>query len=245
MRRIALTLEYDGTDFVGWQIQPRGRTVQEELEAALGRIFQTDTRATAAGRTDTGVHALGQVVHFDTGSSMPLYRIRHALNGLLKPDTVVRDIWQAEPSFHARFDAIGREYCYRIVRHPTALLRHLTWHVPYDLDLEKMSEGCGALLGRHDFASFCQAASAAEGTECVIKSLVWQRTDSELRMTVRANRFLHHMVRTVVGTSVEIGRGRWECDRMKAILDGKDRKIAGPNAPPHGLCFVRVDYPAS
>ena len=245
MKKLALTIEYDGTGFVGWQMQPRGRTVQDDIERALKRILQQDIRITAAGRTDTGVHATGQIAHFTTSSPMPPKRIQRALNGVLGSDIVIRHVQQVGESFHARFDAIARAYRYRILERPTALRRRFTWYVPYTLDVESIQKAGDALTGDHDFTSFCQAAAAREGARCNITKLHWHMEGDELLLDIQANRFLHHMVRTIVGTSVEIGRGRWNKVKMREILDARDRRSAGPNAPAQGLCLVRVSYPGT
>jgi len=243
MYNFAMTIEYDGTDFLGWQIQADGRTVQGEIEASLQTIFQEKIRVTAAGRTDTGVHAAGQVAHFRTASSISLEKLRHGLNGLLRPDLVIRSIREEDENFHARYSATGRQYLYRILRRPSALRWRYAWHVPYNLDMDSVKTSCTALVGDHDFTSFCQAAASLHGARCHVTDLVWQEKDDEIRLDISANRFLHHMIRAIVGTAVEIGRGRWAPEKMQQILEAKDRKVAGPNAPAHGLCLYHVTYP--
>lgn len=244
MRTLVLKLEYDGTGFLGWQVQPRGRTVQGVLEEAMRTILQADLRATAAGRTDTGVHATGQVVHFRTDSDMALDRLKKGLNGVLPPDVRVLEAAQTTDDFHARFSATGRRYVYRIIRRPSAMRRHHAWHVAYPVDVDAMRGACAPLIGRHDFTSFCQAASTADGTVCEVRELEWIEVEDELRLHIEANRFLHHMVRTIVGTAVDIGRGRWTESAMAEMLKAKDRRAAGANAPAHGLCLEAVRYPS-
>ncbi len=243
MRTLVLKIEYDGTGFLGWQLQPEGRTVQGVLEKAIHTILQDDIRATAAGRTDTGVHAAGQVVHFRTDSDMVVDRLRKGLNGVLPPDVRVLDATQATDDFHARFSAVGRRYLYQIVRHPSALRRHYAWHVAYPLDADAMRRACAPLIGCHDFTSFCQAASSADGTMCEVRELDWVEVDDELRLHIEANRFLHHMVRTIMGTAVDIGRGRLPEGSIAEMLHARDRRAAGSNAPAHGLCLEAVRYP--
>ena len=245
MYNFAMTIEYDGTDFLGWQIQAEGRTVQSEIEASLHTILQEEIKVTAAGRTDTGVHAVGQVAHFRTSSSISLEKLRNGLNGLLRPDLVIHSIHEVDGDFHARYSATGRLYLYRILRRPSALRWRYAWHVPYNLDMESVKRSCAMLVGDHDFTSFCQSTASLHGARCHITDLVWQENDDEIRLNISANRFLHHMVRTIVGTAVEIGRGRWAPEKMGEILEAKDRKVAGPNAPAHGLCLMRVTYPLS
>lgn len=243
MRTLALIIEYDGTDFLGWQIQPSGRTVQGELEVALKTILQTDIRVIAAGRTDAGVHARGQVVHFQTISSMACGRLLKSLNGVLSSDIRVHAVKKVSDQFHARYSATGRRYLYRIIRRPSAIKRLYTWYVSYPLDVETIQQACHPLIGHHDFTSFCQATSSAEGTMCEIRELVWREYHEELHLHIEANRFLHHMVRTIVGTAIDIGRGRWEPTVLADMLDARDRSAAGANAPPHGLRLEKVTYP--
>ncbi len=244
MRTLVLKLEYDGTGFVGWQLQPRGRTVQGVLEEAIHTVLRADHRVTAAGRTDAGVHATGQVVHFRTDSDMVVDRLKKGLNGVLPPDVRVLEAAQATDDFHARFSAVGRRYAYRIIRRPSAVHRHFAWHIAYSLDVDAMRSACAPLLGRHDFTSFCQATSAADGTVCEVRELEWIEAEDELLLRIEANRFLHHMVRTIVGTAVDIGRGRWQEGVMAEMLAANDRRAAGANAPAHGLCLEAVRYPS-
>ncbi len=244
MRTLVLKIEYDGTEFLGWQFQPEGRTVQAVLEEAMGRILQAEIRTTAAGRTDAGVHAAGQVVHFRTDSDMVVDRLKKGLNGVLPADVRVLEALQTADDFHARFSAVGRRYRYRIIRRASAMRRHFTWHVTYPLDLDAMHRACAPLLGTHDFTSFCQATSTADGTDCEVRELDWVEEGDELHLHIEANRFLHHMVRTIVGTAVDIGRGRWPESVMGEILEAKDRRAAGANAPAHGLCLEAVRYPS-
>ena len=244
MRTLVLKIEYDGTGFLGWQLQSEGRTVQGVLEEAIRTILQAGLRMTAAGRTDAGVHATGQVVHFRTDSDLVVDRLKKGLNGVLPPDVRVLEAAQVADDFHARFSAVGRRYVYRITRRPSALRRHHAWHVAYPLDVGAMRRASAALVGRHDFTSFCQAASSADGTMCEVRELDWIEEGDELRLRIEANRFLHHMVRTIVGTAVDIGRGRWPEQVMAEMLEAKDRRAAGANAPAHGLCLEAVRYPS-
>ena len=244
MRTLVLKIEYDGTGFLGWQLQPEGRTVQGVLEAAIQKILQAEIRATAAGRTDAGVHATGQVVHFRTDSDMVVDRLKKGLNGVLPTDVRVLEAVQATDDFHARFSAVGRRYVYRIIRRPSAVRRHFAWHVAYPLDVGAMRRACAPLVGTHDFTSFCQATSTADGTVCEVRELDWIDEADELHLHIEANRFLHHMVRTIVGTAVAIGRGRWPESVMREMLEAKDRRAAGANAPAHGLCLEAVRYPS-
>ena len=243
MRTIALVFEYDGTDFLGWQMQATGRTVQSVLEGALQTLLQEDLRVTAAGRTDTGVHAVGQVAHFTTDSVLSCNRMRLGLNGLLPEDVAVHSVQEVSEGFHARFSAVERQYRYRILLRPSALRRRHAWFVAYRLEIAALRLACTPLAGLHDFTSFCQTAASQGGALCEIRRLEWTEDEDELRLDIAANRFLHHMVRTIVGTAIEVGRGRWDAERIREMLEAKDRRLAGPTAPAHGLCLTRVGYP--
>ncbi|MBN2013050.1 tRNA pseudouridine(38-40) synthase TruA [candidate division KSB1 bacterium] len=242
MRNIKLILEYDGTDFCGWQLQPSERTVQGELERALSTIFKQEIRTIAAGRTDSGVHARGQVANFPLDTSMPLAQIRAALNGTLAKDMRIMDIAEVDPAFNARFDAIKREYCYRIARKEKALERHYTWYVGYHLDVEKIRSASTRLVGIHDFRSFCRANANVNHYRCTVEIADWTETGHILSLRIIANRFLHSMVRTIVGTMIEVGRGKWSPEFIQEILDAQNRHFAGPTAPARGLCLERVYY---
>jgi len=244
MRTLVLKIEYDGTDFQGWQWQPEGRTVQRVLETAICTVLQSEAHVIAAGRTDAGVHATGQVAHFRTNRDMEVNRLKKGLNGVLPDDVTVLESLEAPEGFHARFSAVEREYVYRIIGRPSALRRRYAWHIPYNLDLQAMRRACYPLVGRHDFKSFCQAASSAEGSMCEVKNLEWVEAGDEVHLRICANRFLHHMVRAIVGTAVDVGRGRWSAEMMAEMLSARDRRAAGTNAPARGLCLVNIHYSA-
>lgn len=249
MRTLRLVLEYDGTHFAGFQIQPGRRTVQGELEAALARITQETIRVVAAGRTDAGVHARGQVVSFRTGSPLPVERLHRALLALLPADITVHRVQEMPPGFHARRDARRRLYRYTILNRPVrpAIGRQYVWHVPDPLDVAAMQAACRYLIGTHDFAAFAGLSSGRRGRRTertVYRADLW-REQAAVIFEIEANAFLPQMVRTIVGTLVEIGRGRREPAAMAAILAARDRRAAGPTAPPQGLCLMRVWYDES
>lgn len=246
MPRYVLRLEYDGAGFVGWQRQATGRSVQQALEEAAAP-FAPVAPAVAAGRTDAGVHAEGQVVHLDLGRAIDPRRLAAALNARLAPARVaVLAAALAPPGFHARFSAIGRAYRYDILdRHaPPALLAGRVWHLRRRLDAAAMAEAAALLVGRHDFTSFraaaCQAASAVK----TLDRLAVVREGELVRVFAEARSFLHHQVRNIVGTLALVGQGRWRVADVAAALAARDRAAAGPTAPAAGLTLLAVRYPA-
>ena len=242
MRNIKLILEYDGTDFVGWQTQTNGRSVQEEITKVLQQVFQERVSVHGAGRTDSGVHARGQAANFLTGSSLSLDAIRHALNGLLPEDICIHHVEEASAEFHARHDACSRLYRYRITLKPLAIGRQYRWYVKYTLDLAAMQSAATSLLGDHGFESFCNYAAEVEHYRCLVTQSEWISSAGELSYSVQANRFLHGMVRALVGTMVEIGRGHTSLNAFADIMKARDRTVAGMAAPAHGLCLEQVFY---
>lgn len=241
-RNIKLTVEYDGTDFCGYQIQPNDRTVQAELERSLSTLTNEPVRLTAAGRTDSGVHALGQVVNFQTNSQLPLDVFIRGGNTRLPRDVRILAAEDVDEHFSARYSARQRTYRYIISKKSRAISRQYAWYYWNDLDVDKMNVCCADILGTHDFTSFCQAKAEVDHYQCDIRHAHWRETQDELIFDVTANRFLHNMVRTLVGSMVEIGDPRLQSADMKEMLRAKDRAAAGPTAPALGLFFVRVDY---
>ena len=241
-RTLRLLLEYQGTDFVGWQIQAQGRTVQGELARALQILLREQVIPIGAGRTDAGTHALGQVAHFHTHSPLPVERLCRGLNGLLPPDIAVLGVDEVPADFHARYSALGKGYRYRICTAKSALDRHLVWSLYQPLDLEPMVQAARALPGAHQFAAFCNQDPLPDNFICQVKACNWTRQDRELVFAIEADRFLRHMVRILVGTMVEIGRGRRQPEEMEVLLQSSDRSAAGPTAPAQGLCLLRVNY---
>ncbi len=245
-RRWALWIEYDGGPFRGWQRQTNGPSVQQALEEAVFRFSGERVTAQGAGRTDTGVHALGQVAHIDLAKPVDGNRIREALNFHLRPDPVVVVRVEAAPhGFDARRSAVGRAYLYRILvrRAPPALDRGRVWHVPSGLDAAAMHAAAQALVGHHDFTSFraaeCQAASPHKTLDRLDVSL---RGD-EIHVTAQARSFLHHQVRAMVGTLERVGQGKWTRRQVAAALAARDRSAAGPTAPAAGLYLTGIRYP--
>ena len=249
MRTLRLVLEYDGTGYCGWQRQ-RGSaaagapSVQATVEAAVRAVTGEEVAVVGAGRTDAGVHALGQVAHLVTGSRIAAGRFPGALNAHLPADIRVLEAHEAPAGFHARFDAISRTYRYEILNRPapSALLRFRAYHVPDPLDMDAMQRSLTPFLGRHDFAAYRGAGTQTRTTLCTIARAECRRTGARVRVTVTADWFLRHMVRNIVGTLVDVGRGALSVEDFARILAARDRTRAGLNAPPQGLFLVEVKY---
>ena len=242
MRNIKLVLEYDGTNFHGWQFQPGLRTVQGVIQVALKKIFSSDINVIGAGRTDTGVHARGQAANFLINHTMPVNTITAALNGNLPRDVRIISAQEADENFHARFDAINRHYSYTITRQEKALDRFYVWCHKSELDVEKMQQASEYLLGEHDFKAFCHVDENANHYRCFIEKIEWEQKDELIILSIIANRFLHNMVRIIVGTMINVGRGYTTVEEMPRILKSLDRNKAGPTVPAKGLCLEKVYY---
>jgi len=245
MARYRLTIEYDGRPFVGWQRQENGPSIQAALEEAIPKFCGETVTVFAAGRTDTGVHALGQVVHIDLERETSPDEIQGALNFHLKPAPVaVLDVAEVALEFHARFDAKARHYLYRIVnrRAPLTIQAGLAWRVPVPLDVEAMQAGANLLIGKHDFTTFrsiqCQSRSPVK----TLDVFEFTRTGDVIEARVKARSFLHHQVRSMVGTLKLVGEGSWTVEDVRLALEARDRTALGLNAPPDGLYLTKVDY---
>lgn len=245
MTRFALTVEYDGRPFMGWQRQDHGPSVQGAIEAAAFAIVGEHVAVHAAGRTDAGVHALGMRAHLDVAKPIAPFRLMEALNARLRPQPVAVLACEEVPGdWHARFSCTGRAYEYRILnrRAPLSWEKGLAWQVPQPLDADAMQSGADRLVGRHDFTTFrsahCQSASPVKS----IDRIAVTRTDERVAVAVEARSFLHHQVRSIVGTLVMVGMGRWMPDDITAALEARDRQALPLNAPPDGLWFVRATY---
>ncbi len=244
MRNIKLLLSYDGTDFSGWQRQPDQRTVQQVLEEAIGRLTGVEPPTNASGRTDAGVHALGQVVHFYTASHHSDAVFVKALNAMLPHDVRVRGAWEMPQAFHATLDAKAKLYRYVIDNHPIAdpFQTRYSDHVYQRLDVSAMNHGAAALKGRHDFHSFETHWPNRTSSVRTITHIAVNRMNDFVWIDVEADGFLYNMVRTISGTLVLVGTGRWPAARVAEVLAAEDRRAAGPTAPPQGLFLVRVRY---
>ena len=245
MRTIKLLIEYDGTNYQGWQVQPKGPTIQGILEEKLGLLTGESIRLVGSGRTDAGVHALGQVAHFKTQSQMDARSIQRALNSLLPSDIVIQKIEEVEEDFHARKHSKSKVYEYRILnRNLRSPFHHgYAWHIPQRLDVKEMGKATQGLIGEHDFSSF---RSVGTPTRTAIRRVIraeWKRgRDGLIRFEIEANGFLKQMVRAIVGTLVEVGKGKMSAMEFQKVLESKERKKAGPTAPAHGLFLKEVKY---
>ena len=237
-----LILEYDGTDFSGFQIQPGQRTVQGELQAALNRLFPDGFYLTAAGRTDAGVHAAGQVVTVRTEKSYAPEILKRALNANLPGDIVIKEAREVPLDFHARFSACRRTYLYRVMTAPTALQRRFVWQISFLPDFDRLLECAEIVKRQNDFKSFTKAGAETEHFKCEIYESQWEKGENEWVYHITANRFLHNMVRILVGTMMEVGRGRFSAAAFEKMFNAGDRRAAGLTAPARGLILWRVDY---
>ncbi len=243
--RFRLTIEYDGEPFCGWQRQDNGASVQGALEEAIFKLCGETVTVTGAGRTDSGVHALGQVAHFDLEKELAPSKVRDALNHHLKPAPVaVLNAAIAAPEFHARFSAKARHYLYRIVcrRAPLVLARGRAWHVMGELDSDAMHAAAQSLIGAHDFTTFRASECQAKSPMKTLDVLDVRRLAGEIEITASARSFLHHQVRSMVGSLKLVGEGKWQVRDMANALAAKHRSACGPVAPAGGLYLVDVDY---
>ncbi len=242
LKNIKLEIEYDGTNFYGWQVQPKLRTVQGEIQDRLKTILKHEVNLIGSGRTDVGVHALGQVANFKTEKQLVEESILRGLNGLLPDDIVITKVEEVDLDFNARYSATSRLYKYRVYLGRTAILRRYVWEVLYSLNLESILKATEEIQGEYDFSSFCVAESTKENNVCKVTSATWEKSDNELIFVIEADRFLHTMVRSLVGTLIEVGRGYFSVSDFIDIMKAKDRKKAGPTAPACGLYLVEVKY---
>jgi tRNA pseudouridine38-40 synthase len=244
LRTVKLVVEYDGTGLAGWQRQDNAVTVQQRLEEALEEQLSEPIKTVAAGRTDAGVHAEGQVASFRTASTMPLDGIHHGTNTRLPEAVAIRDAEEVAEDFHARKSALGKIYRYRILqrRCRSPLAERFCWRIAAPLDERRMVEAASHLVGRHDFSSFRNTGSVETGPVRTLRRLDIRREEDYLAMEFEADGFLYRMVRNLVGTLVQAGHGRVEPEEVGEILAARDRTLAGPAAPARGLCLVEVLY---
>ncbi|TAK63999.1 MAG: tRNA pseudouridine(38-40) synthase TruA [Bacteroidetes bacterium] len=242
MRNIKLTIEYDGTDFVGWQRQTNGKSIQGEIEHALGTILQEQVNIIGAGRTDAGVHARGQVANFQSHSRLSLHQIQSALNSSLPESIVIHNAEEAPEDFHSRYSAKKREYSYTITRTPTALDRLYSWYVRYSLDIERMQDVAAIILGSHDFEGFTKVGSDVKHYVCNVVTSRWILKETRLVYSISADRFLRGLVRALVGTMVDVGRGFLTHESFLKRLENKLNYEPCSAAPAQGLVLEQVIY---
>ena len=242
--RVKMIIEYEGTAYAGWQRQENAVTVQQVLEEAVSKAVGKPTVIVGAGRTDAGVHAKGQVCHFDTNSTIPAEKFSYAVNMLLPKDIVVRKSSLASPDFHSRYDAKAKWYRYIIYndRHASAMFRNFCYHVPNSLDDELMAQALEQIVGTHDFAAFASSGGSVKTTIRKIYAARLQRVDSRMMLDLIGNGFLYNMVRIIAGTLVDIGRGRLPVSTFKSMLVSKQRESGGITAPAQGLTLMAVYY---
>jgi len=244
MRNLKLTLAYDGTDFHGWQIQPHLRTIQGELQQAFQKLFNHDVEIIGSGRTDAGVHAHRQVANVRTVRTMDNDAVRWAANALLPREIRILAVQEVEEDFHARRSARSKTYEYHIWRNPivSPFRSRYVYAFRYPLCTEAMDHGAACFVGTHDFTSFCATATEVEDRIRTIYEARWDRSGEEWVFRIRGNGFLQYMVRTIGGTLVQIGRGRLRAEQLTEIFAARDRRLAGPSLPAHGLHLVEVEY---
>ena len=244
MKRIKLTIAYDGTNYCGWQIQPNGITVEEVLNKALKKLTGEDILVIGASRTDSGVHALGNVAVFDTETTIPADRIAMALNQRLPEDIEITKSEEVPLDFHPRYCNCSKTYEYHIIntRIPDPTRRLTNYFVSYELNPDNMRKAASYLVGEHDFVSFCNVRTDVENTVRTITALDILQDGDEITIRITGNGFLYNMVRIIVGTLIRVGRGFYEPEKVKEILEAKDRKAAGVTAPAHGLMLVEIRY---
>ncbi len=246
MRNIKLVIEYDGTHYSGWQKQPHRhvKTIQGTIEKVLQTILGKKIKLIGAGRTDAGVHAKAQVAHFQAETTIAADNLRSALNSLLPEDIVIREVRDVPDSFHARYSAKSKIYRYSIINrlYPAALLRKYYLHVDMPLDIDAMRSGACYMTGKHDFSCFCASGSSRKKPVITIRDIQFKTRKDIIFIDIEAESFLYKMVRNIVGTLLEVGRGRIAPGYIRDILSRKNRKFAGPTAPAHGLCLIKVKY---
>ena len=244
MKRIKLTVAYDGTNYCGWQIQPNGITIEEVINKALTKLTGEQIQVIGASRTDSGVHAMGNVAVFDTETTIPAEKIAIALNQRLPDDIVIIRSEEVEPDFHPRYCDCSKTYEYHIIntRIPIPTKRLTNYFVSYVLDIEKMRQAASYLVGEHDFVSFCNIRTDVENTVRTITELDILTNGDEITIRITGNGFLYNMVRIIVGTLIRVGRGFYEPEKVKEILEAKDRKAAGVTAPANGLMLMEIRY---
>lgn len=246
-KRYFIRLSYKGTNYHGWQIQPNANTVQEEVNKALSTVLNQPINVTGCGRTDTGVHASDFMVHFNVSETTQFdcEKLAFKLNRFLPHDIAIKEVFLVNDEAHTRFDAIARTYHYKITKNKNPFRTDSHWNMQYVLDVEKMNEAAKVLFDFIDFTSFSKLHTDVKTNNCKIYKAEWTETNDELVFTVKADRFLRNMVRAIVGTLVEVGRGKMDLDGFRKVIESKNRSNAGSSVPGHGLFLAEIEYPES
>lgn len=244
MRNVKLTIEYDGTNYCGWQKQNNEKTIQEEIEKAIYKAVGEVVEVIGSSRTDAGVHARGMVANFKTNATIPFDRFKYAINDKLPDDIAIIESEEVSEDFHARYDSKGKTYCYSIInrQQKPAIGRNYVYHFKWDLDIEKMREACKYFIGKHDFKAFRSLGSSVKTTERTIKELYIESEGEKINIFITADGFLYNMVRIIVGTLLKVGRGKIPIEDIEKIILLGDRKKAGPCVPAQGLILEKVYY---
>lgn len=241
-KNIRLIIEYDGTNYAGWQVQPRQKTVQGEIESALQKLTGQKPILFAAGRTDAGVHALAQVANFRIAHRLPVKKYRDGLNFYLPDDILIGEAGEVAPEFHSRYDAAFRSYRYLIARRRSALYHLQRWECSYDLNRKEMDRAAEYVRGEHDFSAFCVTSSQKEDNRCLVYESKWREENGLLVFEITANRFLHSMIRSLVGLMVDLGRGAIDMKAFKKIIAAGDHSALKHVAPARGLYLAAIGY---
>lgn len=243
--RYSLLIEYDGSTFCGWQRQKEGLSVQQVLEEALKTALREDITLFGSGRTDAGVHAFGQVAHFDTSKEVSPLKLRESLNALVRPHPIsIKEVKIVSDTFHARFDAKKRTYIYKIFNapFPPVLQKNRVWWIRHPLDIKKMNDCAQLLIGKHDFSTFRASECQAKSPIKTLDNISFSKEGDEIIMYIQARSFLHHQVRNIIGTLSLVGMGKWDMNDFKNAFEAHDRRRGGPTAPPEGLYFFKIEY---
>ena len=240
--RFFIDISYDGTNYHGWQIQPNARTVQHQINNALSTILNCNISVVGAGRTDTGVHAKQLIAHFDFENDFDLLKIRNKLNGFLDNDISINDIYKVKDDVHARFSAISRTYQYQISKVKDPFIRQ-SFLITRKINTEEMINACKLLIGEKDFSAFAKLHSDNFTNKCIIYYAGWEEDSKHLVFTIKANRFLRNMVRSIIGTILEIGLNKISIADLSSIINKSNRIYAGPSAPAHALFLTKIEYP--
>jgi len=242
MRNLKLLIEYDGTNFAGWQIQPNGRSVQGEIKKAIKEITGENVNLIGASRTDAGVHARGQVANFKCQSKIPADNLKKALNSILPDDIVIRSVEEVDLNFHARYSAIEKTYRYFITQDKVAIGRNYFWFVKYEVDFEKLQKCAQMITGKHDFEAFSKKGSQTKNYICDVREANWEKQNGKLIFSITADRFLYGMVRGLVGAMIDVARGRFEIEIFERMIFEKFKSVEIMHAPACGLILEEVRY---